>query len=183
MKHQVVTTGVFYKGVTSDLKSPKKTPCLSYEPGTTVSVDIVDDDPAKECGAGINFQRTIADALRWGPKVVSITVPWDVTIIDTGTKLRASTVKVVEVIDLGDANLMDANLRGANLMGANLMGANLGYAHLMGAHLMGAYLGDANLRGADLRGADLENTQGNKYTSLPAGYEVTSTGLVVRQSK
>ena len=77
--------------------------------------------------------------------------------------------------DLRGADLRDADLRGADLGGANLRGADLGGANLRGAYLGDAYLGDANLRGADLRGAT-----GNEWTTLPAGYRVNDSGLIVR---
>ena len=55
-----------------------------------------------------------------------------------------------------------------------------------------AYAADADLRGADLRDADLRDadlrdansilsTRGNERTILPTGYEVTSSGLIVRK--
>ena len=72
-------------------------------------------------------------------------------------------------------NLGDADLGGADLGGANLRGANLRGANLRDANLGDAYLGDANLRGADLRGAT-----GNEWTTLPAGYRVNDSGLIVR---
>ena len=97
--------------------------------------------------------------------------------------------------DLRSANLRSAYLGGANLGGANLGGANLGGAYLRGAYLGGAYLGGAylggaNLGGADLRGAylggaylrgaDLRGATGNEWTTLPAGYRVNDSGLIVR---
>ena len=64
--------------------------------------------------------------------------------------------------------------------------ANLGGADLRGANLRGANLWGANLKGADLRDADLWDADlwcagGNRYTVLPADYEVTSSGLIVRK--
>ena len=107
--------------------------------------------------------------------------------------------------DLGGANLRGANLGGANLRDADLRGAYLGDANLRGADLRGAYLGGADLRGADLRGADLRDAYlgganlrganlrganlrganlrgatGNEWTTLPAGYRVNDSGLIVQ---
>jgi hypothetical protein len=82
--------------------------------------------------------------------------------------------------NLGGANLRDANLGDANLGGANLRGANLRGADLRGANLGGANLRGADLRGADLRGANLRGATGNEWTTLPAGYRVNDSGLIVR---
>ena len=84
------------------------------------------------------------------------------------------------VADSGGAYLGGADLRGANLGGANLRDAYLGGAYLWGAYLRdadlgGAYLGDAYLGDANLRGAT-----GNEWTTLPAGYRVNDSGLIVR---
>ena len=81
---------------------------------------------------------------------------------------------------LGGAYLGGADLRGADLRGANLRDAYLGGAYLWGAYLRdadlgGAYLGDAYLGDANLRGAT-----GNEWTTLPAGYRVNDSGLIVR---
>jgi hypothetical protein len=143
--------GKWYKGVKKDLKSPHQ--FTQYEVGGTVKADRLDMDLSRDCSNGIHITRTIAEALRWGPVVLEVSIPDGAVIVDTGSKVRTSEVTVDAGADLG------------------------------GAYLGGAYLGGANLTDAYLRGANLENTQGNKYTSLPAGYEVTSTGLVVRQSK
>ena len=77
------------------------------------------------------------------------------------------------------------NLRGAYLGDADLGGAYLGDADLRGAALRdadfgGAYLGGANLRDADLGGANLRGATGNEWTTLPAGYRVNDSGLIVR---
>ena len=91
---------------------------------------------------------------------------------------------------LRGANLRDANLRGADLRGANLRdaylgGANLRDAYLGGANLWGAYLRDAYLGGAYLEDAylgdaNLRGATGNEWTTLPAGYRVNDSGLIVR---
>ena len=91
---------------------------------------------------------------------------------------------------LGGANLRDANLGDADLRDADLRGANLGDADLGDADLRDAYLGDAdlrganlrgaNLRGANLRGANLRGATGNEWTTLPAGYRVNDSGLIVQ---
>jgi len=125
----------------------------------------VDEDPTKDCGRGINFSRTLAGALRFGPVVVTLSVPDDVTIIDTGEQLRAKRGVVGEVVPLGGADLVGADLVGADLVGANLRGANLG-----GADLTGAYLGGADLVGADLVGADLTGAYGPAGAGVPAGW-------------
>ena len=199
--HRVVTTGSFYKGVTKDLQSPQQSAGrLTYTPGTTVTVDTIESDPAVDCGAGINFQRTIADALRWGPVVVRLEVPSKVPIIDTGRKLRSTSVRVIEVVDLAganlaranladanlaDANLADANLADANLADANLADANLADAYLAGANLARAYLAGANLARANLADANLAraNLAGAKGTPLggiPAGWKLGKSGLWVK---
>ena len=82
-------------------------------------------------------------------------------------------------------NLGGADLRGAYLGGADLRDADLRGADLRGAYLWGAYLGGANLRDAylgdaDLRGANLGGVTGNEWTTLPAGYRVNDSGLIVR---
>ena len=97
--------------------------------------------------------------------------------------------------DLGGAYLRDADLRGADLRGAYLGGADLRGANLGGANLRDAYLGGANLWGAYLRDADLggaylgdaylgdanlRGATGNEWTTLPAGYRVNDSGLIVR---
>ena len=86
---------------------------------------------------------------------------------------------------LGGAYLGDAYLGGADLRGANLGGANLRDAYLRGAYLWGADLRDADLRDADLGGAylgdaNLRGATGNEWTTLPAGYRVNDSGLIVR---
>ena len=56
---------------------------------------------------------------------------------------------------------------------------NLGGAYLRGANLGGANLGDANLGGANLGDAYLRGATGNERTTLPAGYRVNDSGLIV----
>jgi len=172
---RVIRNHPYYKGVTSNLKSPRQNAKLVYEPGTTVTANGIDLDPDNDCGPGINFCSTIGAALAWGPKVVEITVPDGVAVVDTGNKLRAKKVIVGQVVDLSSADLS-----GANLGGADLGDADLGSANLSRADLDGANLGGADLSGANLSRAYLENTRGNQYTALPAGYSVTYTGLIVR---
>jgi hypothetical protein len=201
VKHTVISTGKFYKGVTRELKSPVQTDkALTYEVGEVVSVAEVDEDPAKDCGKGINFCRTIAEALCFGPVVLEISVPERTKIIDTGGKLRATKVKVEARANLARANLARAYLAGANLAGANLARANLAGANLAGAYLARAYLAGANLAGANLAranlvdanlasadlaganlaGANLAGARGDKYTILPTGWKVDDdSGLIV----
>ena len=154
--YQVVTTGTWYKGVSRDLRSPSVDDHqLAYTPGTVVTALGLDDDPRHNCGAGINFVRTIAEALRWGPVVVRLEVPASELIIDTGDKLRARTVRVVGIVNLAGANLTGANLTDAYLVRANLTGANLTRAYLARANLTDAYLVRANLTDANLTRANL----------------------------
>ena len=80
--------------------------------------------------------------------------------------------------NLGGANLGDAYLGGANLGGAYLGDANLRDAYLGDANLGGAYLGGANLRGANLR-----DVKGSLYTTLPAGWKVNDSGLIVKDDE
>ena len=127
--HRVVGTGRFYKGVTRDLRSPhRRADALTYTPGTTVEASGLDEDPAHDCGAGINFARTITDAMRRGPVVVRVWVPPSELIVDAGDKLRARRVEVAEIVDLARANLARANLADANLADADLADANLARA-------------------------------------------------------
>ena len=94
-----------------------------------------------------------------------------------GANLRGANLRGA---NLRDANLRGADLRGANLGGAYLRGANLRGADLRGAYLWGAYLGGADLGDADLGGANLRGATGNEWTTLPAGYRVNDSGLIVR---
>jgi hypothetical protein len=158
---KVIRTLPFYKGVTNGLRSPtRSTGILTYTVGQIVEADGIDLNPERDCGQGINFCRSIAEALKYGPKVVALTIPSTETIVDTGGKLRAKKVFVQEIINLSGADLSGANLSGADLSGANLSGANLFRANLSGANLSGANLFRADLSGANLfrvnlSGADL----------------------------
>ena len=153
---KVIRSKPFYKGVTEELTSPqKRINALTYTEGVTLTADGIDTDPDKECGQGINFCRSIAEALCWGPVVVEITVPPKTPVIDTGSKLRAKTVVVGPVVSLSGANLSGADLYRANLSGADLSGANLSGADLSKADLSGADLHEADLSGANLYEADL----------------------------
>ncbi len=131
-KHTVVSSGRFYKGVTHELQSPVQRggQRITYEVGKTFTADGIDHSPAKDCGAGINFCRTAAEALRFGPVVLELSVPERTQIIDTGGKLRAYRVKVESR--------------------------------------------------ADLTGVLLTGAKGNEYTTLPAGWKVDESGLIVR---
>ena len=121
-QHTVISSGVFYKGVTTDLKSPIQGSRLIYTPGSTVVADSVDLDPRSDCGHGINFCRTLAEALRYAKSgtVVAVMVPDDVVIVDTGGKLRSERVTVGDQVNLTSANLRYADLRYADLTSANL---------------------------------------------------------------
>ena len=152
---EVIRNKPFYKGVSPDLNSPIQTSKCQFQPETDVTASGIDTDPDEDCGEGINFCRSIAEALKWGPKVVEIFVPAGVTVIDTGQKLRAEKVRVGSVVNLHRADLSGAHLYGVNLNGANLCGANLNGANLSRANLRGADLREADLRGAHLSGADL----------------------------
>ena len=99
-----------------------------------------------------------------------------------GADLRGANLRGADLrgANLGGAYLGGANLGGADLGGADLGGADLRDANLRGADLRGAYLRGADLRGADLRGAYLRGATGNEWTTLPAGYRVNDSGLIVR---
>ena len=72
----IIRTLPFYKGVTRELTSPTQTSNrLIYTEGTVVTADGIDLNPDNGCGQGVNFCRSIADALRWGPVVVEIRIP------------------------------------------------------------------------------------------------------------
>ena len=53
-------------------------------------------------------------------------------------------------------------------------------ANLSGANLSGAYLSMANLSGANLSRANLFRAYGTESTTLPAGWTVNASGLVVK---
>jgi len=151
----VIRTAPFYKGVDLNLKSPVQSSKLIFTPDSIINADGLDQDPAKDCGQGINFCRSITEALKWGPRVVEIFIPDRTTVIDTGQKLRAKKVRVGKEISLAGANLSRAYLSGADLSGAYLSGANLSRANLSGADLAGASLAGADLSGANLSRANL----------------------------
>ncbi len=187
----IIRSKPFYKGVTRELTSPyQREMALTYTEGAVVTADGIDLDPDTDCGQGINFCRSIAEALLWGPVVVEIRIPDKTKVVDTGTKLRAKRVEVGPVVNLSGANLSRADLSGANLSGANLSRANLSRANLYGADLSGANLSGANLYGAnlygadlygaDLSGANLSETRGTAARNLPSGYSVNESGLIVR---
>ena len=158
--NKVIRSRPYYKGVTRELMSPsQRTGKLRYEPGAIVEADSLDENADRDCGSGINFCSTVAQALKWGPVVVELTVPDGETIIDAGDKLRAKRIRVEAVADLSRASLFGANLRGADLSSANLFGANL----------RGANLRDANLFGADLSSAIVDS---NTIIPLPRGWVV-----------
>ena len=99
-----------------------------------------------------------------------------------GAYLRGADLRGADLrdADLGGAYLRDADLRGADLRGANLRGANLRDAYLGGANLRGANLRGVNLGDAYLGDANLRGATGNEWTTLPAGYRVNDSGLIVR---
>ncbi len=170
---KVIRTLPFYKGVTNGLRSPTRaTDILTYTVGQIVEADGIDLNPETDCGQGINFCRSIAEALKYGPKVVALTIPSTETIVDTGGKLRAKKVFVQEIINLSEANLSGAYLSGADLFEANLFRANLSRAYLSGANLSGANLPGANLSGAYLFGAILSgaNLSGVLHDATTIGF-------------
>ena len=177
----VIRTAPFYKGVDLNLKSPVQSSKLIFTPDSIINADGLDQDPAKDCGQGINFCRSITEALKWGPRVVEIFIPDRTTVIDTGQKLRAKKVRVGKEISLAGANLSRAYLSGADLSGAYLSGANLSRANLSGAYLYradlyradlsGADLSRANLAGASLAGADLSKANHDSTTVWPKGFK------------
>ena len=152
----VIRTAPFYKGVDLNLKSPVQSSKLIFTPDSIINADGLDQDPAKDCGQGINFCRSITEALKWGPRVVEIFIPDRTTVIDTGQKLRAKKVRVGKEISLAGADLYRADLTGANLSRANLSRTNLS----------GAYLYRADLSGADLSKANHDST-----TVWPKGFK------------
>ena len=162
----VIRTAPFYKGVDLNLKSPVQSSKLIFTPDSIINADGLDQDPAKDCGQGINFCRSITEALKWGPRVVEIFIPDRTTVIDTGQKLRAKKVRVGKEISLYRADLYRADLAGANLTGANLSRTNLSGANLSRANLSGAYLYRADLSGADLSKANHDST-----TVWPKGFK------------
>ena len=167
--NKIVRTKPYYKGVTRDLMSPSQpTGKLRYEVGTIVEANGLDENTIKDCGKGINFCSTLAQALKWGPVVVELTVPDGETIIDAGDKLRAKRVRVEAVAnlryanlagsDLSGSNLSHSNLSHSNLAGANLSHSNLSHSNLCYVNLRGAGLSHSNLSGSNLAGSDLSHS-------------------------
>ena len=146
----IIRNRPYYKGVTREFESPIHSTKLKYEPGTTVEADGLATDPSEACGQGINFCNTIAEALRFGPVVVEVTVLDGQDIIDAGAKLRAKSVVVGGVVNLTEADLT-------------------------GADLYGAHLTEANLRGADLYGANLND---ETTIALPDGWRIENGKIV-----
>ena len=170
--NKLIRSRPYYKGVTVEYMSPsQKSGKLRYEPGTTVEANGLDENPNEDCGKGINFCHTLAQALKWGPVVVELTVPDGETIIDAGDKLRAMRVHVGAVVDLRYANLSYSDLCGSDLRGANLSGSNL-----CDADLGGAYLSYSDLGGAYLADAMVDS---NTIISLPSGWEIVD-GVIRR---
>lgn len=123
---KVISNGIFYKGVTRGLLSPwQPMGRKKFTVGRLVQADGIDTNPSHDCGVGINFCRTIAEALYWGPVVVALKIPDGEIVVDTGGKLRARSVEVIEQADLREADLRRADLSEADLFGADLFGANL----------------------------------------------------------
>ena len=111
-------------------------------------------------------------------------VLWDIAANPKGERADLSGADLSGA-DLSRANLSGADLSGANLSRADLSGANLSRADLSVADLSGAYLSRANLSRADLSGADLSRADlsgayGTESTTLPAGWTVNASGLVVK---
>ena len=166
--NKMIRTKPYYKGVTRDFESPSHQTKLVYQPGTTVTTETLDKNADEDCAEGIHFVASVAAALRWGPVVVEIRVPGGKTIVDSGSKLRAKTVKVGNVV---------------SLTGANLSRVILSYANLSGASLHRANLSGADLSRADLAGADLSRARVNERTiiDLPDGWKIVD-GVIVRDA-
>ena len=183
--NKLIRTKPYYKGVTRDFESPSHQTKLVYQPGTTVTTETLDKNADEDCAEGIHFVASVAAALRWGPVVVEIRVPGGKTIVDSGSKLRAKTVKVGNVVSLTGADFSYANLSYANLSrvilsGADLSGASLHRANLSGASLHRANLSGADLSRADLAGADLSRARVNERTiiDLPDGWKIENDVIV-----
>ena len=153
MELKLIHSGTFYKGVTRGRWGPHY-PDKPYNVGT-VHHAVVDTNLSDSCAPGIHVCLTIAEALRWGPVVVEVGVPEDATIVVAAKVRVGPSVKVLARDVQVGANLRSADLRSADLGDTYLWGADLGYANL--------------------------STRGNELTILPAGYEVTSSGLIVRK--
>ena len=153
MELKLIHSGTFYKGVTKGRMGPHY-PDKPYNVGT-VHRAVVDTNLRDSCAPGIHVCLTIAEALRWGPVVVEVGVPEDATIVVAAKVRVGPSVKVLA---------RDVQV-GADLWGTNLWGTDLR---------------DARLWGANFRGANF-SSRGNERTILPTGYEVTSSGLMVRK--
>ena len=171
--NKLIRTQPYYKGVTRDFESPSRRTKLVYQPGTTVTTETLNKNADEDCAEGIHFVASVAAALRWGPVVVEIRVPEGKTIVDSGSKLRAKTVEVGDVVSLTWANLSWADLSWANLTWANLYEADLSGANLTWANLSGADLSWANLTGARVNVRTI--------IDLPDGWKVVD-GLIVRDA-
>ena len=71
---------------------------------------------------------------------------------------------------------------GAVRFGCELSAEIAGGAHelKLGFAVKAALTARANLVGANLVGANLDGAFGNKFTTLPSGYKVSESGLIVR---
>ena len=176
--NQLIRSRPYYKGVTRDFKSPTHRTKLVYQPGTTVTTETLNKNADEDCAEGIHFVASVAAALRWGPVVVEIRVPKGKTIVDSGSKLRAKTVVVGDVVPLAGADLSYANLSYTNLYRANLSDANLFGVDLTGADLSWASLHRANLTGANLYRARVDR---RTIINLPDGWK-TEDGRIVRDA-
>ena len=181
--NKMIRTKPYYKGVTRDFESPTHRTKLVYQPGTTVTTETLNKNADEDCAEGIHFVASVAAALRWGPVVVEIRVPEGKTIVDSGSKLRAKTVEVGDVVSLSGVDLSGAYLIGTNLIGADLSRADLSRADLSGADLFGADLFGADLFGANLYEANLYGARVNGRTiiDLPDGWKIED-GVIVRDA-
>ena len=111
---------------------------------------------------------------------------WDKEVqikIITKTRLRkyigwAHEVGLIPIWSMRSADLRSANLTSANLRSADLTSANLRSANLRSANLTSADLRWANLTSANLTSANLTSAYYTKYTSLPAGFNPKSAGML-----
>jgi hypothetical protein len=151
-------SGTFYKGVKHDLTGPHY-PGQPYELGSVHRVDQLDTDLKKPCAPGIHVCLTIAEALRWGPRVVEVQAPKNAHVVIAG-KIRLGPYVKATGVDVQ--------------IGANLFGANLSRANLFGANLFGANLSGADLSGANLSGADLSGAYGMPRSGGPNGWQLVN---------
>ena len=187
----------FYKGVTEDLLSPyRNRDRLEFKQGTAVLADTLDSSRAN-CGAGINFCRTIPQALEWGPVVVELTIPTGVTVYDHGSKLRAREVYVSAVYkgffgtsfyradltralklrggDLSSADLAEADARNSVIENCNMGFVNAPYANFRNSSFGCADIFGADFTGADLRGANLSRVKNIESASFDGAAVNSST--------